>query len=54
MKTAEWECTACGSTNRRLVDDRATMVEDRCYSCRRKHVIEEDTRPVRWRASAKS
>lgn len=51
MKTAEWWCT-CGATNRKLVPDNATRVEDRCVSCRRKHVIEEDQRPVRWRATA--
>ena len=53
MKTAEWWCPACGTTNRKLVTDQVSRVEDRCLSCRRKHVIEEDSRPVRWRATAK-
>ncbi len=50
MKTAEWLCTACGSTNRKLVGDLETRTRDRCMSCRTRHVIEEDTRPVRWTA----
>jgi hypothetical protein len=54
MKTAEWECTACGSTNRRLVNEGVSRAEDRCCSCRRRHVIVEDERPVRWRAAIKS
>jgi len=54
MKTAEWQCTSCDTTNRRLVDDRATRAEDRCLHCRTRHVLEEDERPVRWRSVAKS
>ncbi len=52
VKTAEWICPSCGATNRKLVrvDERRT--EDRCVSCHRKQVIEEDTRPVRWRVAA--
>ncbi len=54
MKTAEWLCTACGSTNRRLVADRETKAEDRCASCHTRHVIEEDARPVRWNAKSRT
>ncbi len=53
MKTAEWLCTTCGATNRALVQDETTQSEDRCITCRTRHVIEEDPRPVRWRASPK-
>ena len=54
MKTAEWICTLCGVTNRRLVDNNETHAEDRCMTCKKKHVVEEDVSPVRWRAKAKS
>jgi DNA-directed RNA polymerase subunit RPC12/RpoP len=54
MKTAEWLCTSCESTNRALVAETVTKTEDRCNHCRKKHVIEEDERPVRWRSTAKS
>jgi hypothetical protein len=53
MKTAEWLCTACGATNRKLVPDHEQRVDDRCVSCHKRHVIEEDTRPVRWQATVK-
>lgn len=49
-KTAEWICTRCGSTNRRLVDDSAQRSTDACVTCHAKHDIEADVRPVRWRA----
>jgi len=51
--TAEWICTRCGSTNRKLVSDGATSAEDRCVTCRAPHRLEADPRPVRWRARAK-
>lgn len=54
MKTAEWWCPSCGATNRKLVDEHVSRAEDRCISCRRTYLIEEDARPVRWRAMAKS
>lgn len=50
--TAEWLCTACGSSNRRLVADAETAVEDRCYTCKTPHVLEPSDRPVYWRARA--
>lgn len=54
MKTAEWLCTSCGATNRILVDDSVIKAEDRCLHCRARHSIEQDARPVRWNATAKS
>jgi len=52
--TAEWICTRCGSTNRRLVPDAATRAEDVCVTCHARHVLEPDSRPVRWRARPKA
>ncbi len=50
MKTAEWQCTVCRSTNRKLVSDAATRAVDRCVTCHTAHRIEADDRPVRWNA----
>ncbi len=50
--TAEWQCARCGTTNRRLVPRGATEDTDRCVSCRQKHVITAQRRPVRWAARA--
>ncbi len=52
MKTAEWQCSKCGTTNRKLVQAAATEATDRCVSCKSKHKIVEDSRPVRWNATA--
>jgi len=49
-KTAEWICTRCGSTNRKLVSDSATRALDQCLTCRTRHELQADARPVRWRA----
>lgn len=51
--TAEWICTRCGSTNRRLVPVGVTRAEDVCLRCHTPHEIEADKRPVRWLARAK-
>ncbi|HXF95631.1 MAG TPA: hypothetical protein VNI61_05970 [Gemmatimonadales bacterium] len=48
--TAEWICTRCGSTNRRLVPDGAARALDRCFSCHTPHQITAGPRPVRWEA----
>ncbi len=48
--TAEWICTRCGSTNRRLVPVGAQRAVDECLTCHSRHELEADTRPVRWRA----
>lgn len=50
--TAEWKCTSCGVTNRRLVSDEDTQAKDRCVSCKTKHVIERGERPIFWNARA--
>ncbi|HJP56705.1 MAG TPA: hypothetical protein VJ847_06740 [Gemmatimonadales bacterium] len=47
---AEWICTRCGSTNRKLVPADSGTVTDRCVTCRARHVITPDARPVRWDA----
>ncbi|HXJ31696.1 MAG TPA: hypothetical protein VNG35_13710 [Gemmatimonadales bacterium] len=48
--TAEWICTRCGVTNRKLLPRGVTQTRDACVSCHAKHEIESDPRPVRWRA----
>jgi hypothetical protein len=48
MTTAEWNCTRCGSTNRKLVPAAVTRTDDACVTCHAKHLIEADARPVRW------
>jgi hypothetical protein len=48
--TAEWICTRCGATNRKLVMAGTSETNDRCVTCHAKHVVEPDTRPVRWKA----
>ncbi len=49
-RTAEWNCTRCGVTNRRLVPLNATQVTDSCVSCHTAHIIAPASRPVRWEA----
>lgn len=49
--TAEWICTRCGSTNRRLVAATTTRTLDRCVHCHARHSVEPDERPVRWTAA---
>ena len=51
--TAEWICTRCGSTNRRLVPATTERTVDRCVHCHTAHVIEPGKRPVRWEARLK-
>ena len=48
--TAEWNCTVCGTTNRKLVPAGTTRATDRCTHCKARHVIEPAPRPVRWTA----
>jgi hypothetical protein len=52
MKTAEWQCTVCGATNRKLVADTVTEANDRCVTCGKPHTVRADERPVRWKAEA--
>lgn len=49
-RTAEWVCTRCGTTNRKLVPEEMNQFEDRCVSCKTPHVIHQGPRPVRWEA----
>ncbi len=53
QETAEWLCTKCGSTNRKLVPRHTTVAPDRCVTCRTKHTIWPGSRPVRWNSEAK-
>ena len=48
--TAEWQCTRCGSTNRKFVALTQTRTQDRCVSCHAKHEVTRGARPVRWEA----
>jgi hypothetical protein len=48
--TAEWLCTRCGATNRKLVPIRTTRTNDRCVTCRSAHIVEPGATPVRWNA----
>ena len=48
--TAEWNCTRCGTTNRKLVPAWAREAEDRCQHCGAEHEIRPGDRPVRWDA----
>lgn len=53
QQTAEWLCTKCGSTNRKLVPMNTPVAEDRCVTCRAPHAIWPAVRPVRWNSEAK-
>jgi len=48
--TAEWNCTRCASTNRKLVPTGTDEFLDRCVSCKAKHLVQPGPRPVRWDA----
>lgn len=48
--TAEWICTRCGTTNRRLVPEGTRETADRCINCGARHEVQEGERPVRWDA----
>jgi len=50
--TAEWLCTRCGTTNRKLVPADTTETRDRCASCGARHAVRRGRRPVRWEATA--
>jgi DNA-directed RNA polymerase subunit RPC12/RpoP len=49
--TAEWLCTRCGSTNRKLVAADTTRAKDRCVTCGAKHEVRPGETPVRWSAT---
>ncbi|MFL5494359.1 MAG: hypothetical protein ACJ8DC_08260 [Gemmatimonadales bacterium] len=48
--TAEWNCTRCGTTNRKLVPATSTQAADVCDHCHARHIVEPGARPVRWTA----
>jgi DNA-directed RNA polymerase subunit RPC12/RpoP len=48
--TAEWNCTRCGTTNRKLVPVGTPQTTDRCTHCKARHLLEPNARPVRWTA----
>ncbi len=50
--TAEWNCTRCGTTNRKLVSAGTEDLRDRCVSCKAGHAVRLGSRPVRWEATA--
>jgi len=52
MTTAEWKCTKCGATNRKLVPPGQPTARDRCVTCRTRHEIRVNPRPVFWEATA--
>jgi hypothetical protein len=49
-ETAEWLCTRCGVTNRRLVEPGAATAPDRCLHCKAAHTVRRGATPVRWDA----
>lgn len=51
--TAEWNCTRCGATNRKLISAELTKTADRCVHCRAKHVVTRGERNVRWESKLK-
>jgi hypothetical protein len=54
MTTAEWKCTKCGVTNRKLLPDGVTSAPDRCVTCKTPHVVTRAERPVFWEATVKA
>lgn len=50
--TAEWQCTKCGTTNRKFVPAGTKAERDRCVHCRSRHEVTPADRPVRWNARA--
>jgi hypothetical protein len=50
--TAEWQCTRCDVTNRKLLPAGTRAARDACVSCHARHVIWPGRRPVRWNAKA--
>ena len=49
-QTAEWQCTRCGTTNRKFVGAALSGSRDRCASCHTRHELTRGPRPVRWEA----
>ncbi len=51
-QTAEWLCTKCGTTNRKLLAPSLSEARDRCVQCKTPHALGRGTTPVRWNAKA--
>ena len=51
MKSAEWICTKCTTTNRAYVKSATTTVTDKCISCKARHTIKRGQTQVRWEAT---
>lgn len=51
-RTAEWVCTRCGVTNRKLVPMTSDEASDRCVTCHARHQLSPSDTPVRWMARA--
>ncbi len=52
--TAEWNCTSCATTNRKLVSSDTAEFQDRCVHCKTRHLVTVGDRPTRWEARQKS
>jgi DNA-directed RNA polymerase subunit RPC12/RpoP len=52
MTTAEWKCTKCGATNRKLVRSEQTTAQDRCVTCHTRHDLRPTPRLIFWEATA--
>jgi hypothetical protein len=50
-QTAEWKCTKCAVTNRKLVLPGATRIDDRCVTCHARHEVRRGARPTFWDAA---
>jgi len=54
MTTAEWKCTKCGVTNRKLLPDDVRSAPDTCVTCGTAHVVTPGARPTFWEATVKA
>jgi len=50
--TAEWKCTHCDATNRKLTPAGTVVLRDRCVTCRTPHDVRPGARPTFWEATA--
>ena len=51
-RTAEWVCTRCGATNRKLVPSTLDEATDKCVTCHARHQLVPGDTTVRWLARA--
>ena len=54
MTSAEWICTNCETVNRFLPKPGVTPAMDKCVTCKTRHVVQPEERPVRWKATVAS